>query len=72
MKTKRIISTLLAVAMLMGAFVMTVGAEDAASTTPEYTYNTSNAGPSMDYLKGTTYIAPDENGDVKGEGSPIL
>ena len=57
--------------MLMGAFVMTVGAEDAASTTPEYTYNTSNAGPSMDYLKGTTYIAPDENGDVKGEGSPI-
>ena len=39
--------------MLMGALVITVGAEgEAEYTAPEYTYNTSNAKPSMDYLKG--------------------
>ena len=53
MKTKRIISLLLAVIMLMGALVITVGAEgEEEYTAPEYTYNTSNAKPSMDYLKG--------------------
>ena len=52
MNTKRILSLLLAVIMLMGALVITVGAEDETYTAPEYTYNTSNAKPAMDYLKG--------------------
>ena len=57
MVTKRIISTLLAVVMLLGAFVITVGAEESTETeAPVYTYNTTNANPTMDYLKGETIL----------------
>ena len=71
MKMNRIISTLLAVVMLLSAFVMTVGATDTAENTTEYTYNTSNAQPSMSYREGTTYVAPSKEGEKPGVGEPI-
>ncbi len=71
MKINRIISTLLAVVMLLSAFVMTVGAADTGEETTKYTYNTSNAKPSMDYYKGTTYIAPAAEGLAPPAGVPI-
>ena len=51
---KRIISTLMALLMVLGAFVITVGAEEAA-TKPEYTYKTSNATATMDYIDGSRF-----------------
>ena len=51
MLTKRIISTLLAVMMLLGAFTVMVGAEDAESA-PVYTKNTSTNKPSYWYFTG--------------------
>ncbi len=71
MKMNRIISTLLAVVMLMSAFVMTVGATNTAEETTKYTYNTSNAKPSMDYYKGTTYIEPEKEGDIPPPGENV-
>ncbi|MBQ7383839.1 MAG: hypothetical protein IJV72_03505 [Clostridia bacterium] len=57
MVTKRIISTLLAVVMLLSALVITVGAEESTETeAPVYTYNTTNATPTMDYLAGATIL----------------
>ncbi|MBE6531359.1 MAG: hypothetical protein E7679_04645 [Ruminococcaceae bacterium] len=55
MLTKRIISILLAVLMLMSAFSVATFATDGASA-PKYTYNTSNATPTMNYISGTTIV----------------
>ena len=60
MKTKRIISLLLAVLTIMGSLVITVGATDATEKTYEYTNNTTNAKPTIDYIKGVTI--PEEEG----------
>ncbi len=71
MVTKRIISTLLAVVMLLSALVITVGAEDtAADEAPVYTYNTSNAKPTMDYMKGTTLVEEDSEEEAIAIDSP--
>ena len=51
---KRIISTLMALLMVLGAVVITVGAEETASK-PEYTYNTSNETATIDYLDGSKF-----------------
>ena len=51
---KRIISTLMALLMVLGAFVITVGAEETAAK-PEYTYNTSNQTATIDYLDGSKF-----------------
>ena len=59
MKTKRIISLLLAVLTIMGSLVITVGATDAEKTY-EYTNNTTNTKPTIDYIKGVTI--PEEEG----------
>ena len=71
MKINRIISTLLAVIMLLSAFVMTVGATDTDEKTTEYTYKTSNAQPSMSYRDGTTYVPPQKEGEAPGQGVPV-
>ena len=60
MKTKRIVSLLLAVLTIMGSMVITVGAADGEKTKYEYTSNTTNVTPTIDYLYGTT--KGDENG----------
>ncbi len=57
MKFKRIISTFLAVLMLMSACAVVAGAEE-GETPREYTYNTNNTTATMDYKKGT-YTAKD-------------
>lgn len=57
--TKRIISTLMALLMVLGAFVITAGAEETASK-PEYTYNTSNAQATIDYLDGSHFQTQEE------------
>ena len=59
MKTKRIISLLLAVLTIMGSLVITVGATDAEKTY-EYTNNTTNTKPTIDYIAGVTI--PEEEG----------
>ena len=65
MLIKRIISILLAVIMLMGAGTMIISAEGEGETTaPEYTYNTSNAAPTMNYLNGITFAEKDKKGNV--------
>ncbi len=75
---KRILSTFLAVIMLMGSFAVLTYAEEAGDTTEtekvEYTYNTTPDKPSMDYLNGTTIVELDENGDpVEGSSKdPIV
>ena len=69
MLTKRIISILLAVIMLMGAGTMIISAEGEEETTPEYTYNTSNAAPSMNYLNGITFPEKDKSGKVVKEST---
>ena len=51
---KRIISTLMALLMVLGAFVITAGAKEETSK-PEYTYNTSNAEATIDYLDGSKF-----------------
>ena len=43
----------MALLMVLGAFVITVGAEEAAQ--PEYTYNTSNEKATIDYLDGSKF-----------------
>ena len=54
MKIKRILSTILAVVMLLGAFVIVTGAEESEVKLTNYT---SNAKPTLhDYFKGTYYI----------------
>ncbi len=65
MKMKKIISTLLAVLMLVSGLVVTVGAEGEATSTPEYTYNTTNAKQTMNYLKGETIPADKDSQAVK-------
>ena len=63
---KRIISTLLAVLMLVSGLVITVGAEDSTEeTAPVYTYNTTNTAATIDYLKGTTIPAEEGAEGVK-------
>ena len=54
MKTKRIISLLLAVFTLMGSFVITVGATDSEEKEYVYTSNTTNKKPTINYIAGTT------------------
>ena len=76
MLTKKIISTLLAEIMLLGAFVITVGAEDSSegeieNTKPKYTYNTSNAKATIDYLSGRYYTIKEAEDD-KGEDEVVL
>ncbi|MBQ8818208.1 MAG: hypothetical protein IJZ83_06500 [Clostridia bacterium] len=62
MKFKRIISTLLAVLMLASCFTIVMSAEE---TGPVYTYNTSNAKPTMNYFTGEAMKAQtDEEGNV--------
>ncbi len=58
MKTNRIVSLLLAVLMIMGSLVITVGATD--GKTYEYTNNTTNTKPTIDYISGVTI--PEEEG----------
>ena len=55
MLTKRIISILLAVIMLMSALTIATSAADITSA-PKYTYNTSNASPTMNYISGQTIV----------------
>ena len=43
----------MALLMVLGAFVITVGAEESAE--PEYTYNTSNEKATIDYLDGSKF-----------------
>ena len=62
--TKRIISSLMALLMVLGAFVITVGAEEAAQ--PEYTYNTSNEKATIDYLDGSKFQTDKEIEDLPG------
>ncbi len=64
MKTKRIISSLLAVLMLMSAFTVVMSAEEPA----QYEYNTTNAKPTIDYLTGN---AVSDKPNDKGEYDPI-
>ncbi len=52
MKTNKILSTLLAVIMLMSALVITAGAEEEA---PVYTNKTTSAYPTIGYMKGEVY-----------------
>ncbi|MBO7309812.1 MAG: hypothetical protein J6U86_00270 [Clostridia bacterium] len=52
MKTKRIISSFLAVLMLIGAFTVVMSAEEST----QYEYNTSNAKPTIDYLTGNAVV----------------
>ena len=50
---KRIIAIILTALMLMSTFTFLVGAEGSEeSSSSKYTYNTSNATPTMDYEKG--------------------
>ncbi len=61
MKTKRIVSLLLAVFTIMSALVLTTGATDAeGEKVYEYTYNTTNTKPTIDYIAGVTI--PEEEG----------
>lgn len=52
MKTKRIISSFLAVLMLMSAFTMVMSAEEATTEATAYEYNTTSARPTIDYFTG--------------------
>ena len=63
MKIKRIISLLLAVLMLSGAFAVTAYAED-ETVKYEYTKNTTNATPTIDYIKGVTIPKEEEEVSV--------
>ena len=49
---KRIIAIISTALMLMSTFTFLVGAEDTAEPTAEYTYNTSNSTPTMNYQTG--------------------
>ena len=75
MLMKRIISTLLAVLMLMGSLAVLVSAEDQTGTTEtekvEYTYNTTSDKPSRDYLKGTLLEIRDENEVLIQSADPV-
>jgi len=71
---KRILSTFLAVIMLMGSFAVLTFAEEGAGETTEtekveYTYNTTSEKPSMDYLKGMTIVELDKDGNPVVEGA---
>lgn len=65
MLIKRIISTFLALLMLVSALSMVVSAEETSSDsdTIVYEYNTSKLTPTMDYIRGT-YELKDENGTI--------
>ena len=64
MLTKRIISTFLAVLMLVSALSMVVSAEGDTSSAPVYEYNTNRVTPTMDYTNGAIL---DEKGEPTGE-----
>ena len=63
MKTIRIISTILAMLMLVSVFTIGISAED----TVQYEYNTTNAKPTFDYMTGQS-VEPeyDKDGKLKG------
>ena len=66
MKFKRIISSLLAVLMLMSAFTVVMSAEEAEGSV-QYEYNTSNAAPTVDYMTGQSVKAKkNEDGKITG------
>ena len=66
MKIKRIISSLLAVLMLMSAFTVVMSAEEAEGSV-QYEYNTSNAAPTVDYMTGQSVKAKkNEDGKITG------
>ena len=70
MKTKRIISSLLAVLMLMSAFTIAMSAEEVTTEQegPVYEYNTTNAKPTLNYITGN---AVSEKPNAKGEYEEI-
>ena len=62
MVIKRIISTILAVLMLLASFTFIASAEESAAGDPVYEFNTSKSEPALDnYLTGE-YTKLDENG----------
>ncbi len=69
MKMKRIISSLLAVLMLMSAFAMIVSADEGEERA--YEYNTSSSKPTLAYLKGESIkeVKDEESKEVKYEPS---
>ena len=69
---KRIISTLLAVLMIGGAFTMMVGAAD-STTKPVYTYKTKPEEPTLWYFSGKS-AKKDKNGVdwVEDSSSDVL
>ena len=56
---KRIISTLMALLMLLSAFAVMASAEETESK-PEYTYNTSSDAATIDYLDGSHFQTEQE------------
>ena len=60
---KRIISTFLAVLMLVGSLTIVAGAKKEEKA-PEYQYNTGKLNPTMDYMTGAVL---DENGEATEE-----
>ena len=71
--TKRIISTLLAVLMLVGACTFVVSAEDDTTTTrPAYTKNTTSAQPTYWYFTGHSAVKNDKDEWVEDKNSDVL
>ena len=62
MLIKRILSTLLAVVMLVGVFTIVAGAEDGTTTRPAYTKNTTSAHPTYWYFSGKPAVLNDDTG----------
>ncbi len=72
MKTKRIISTLLAVLMLMGAFTFASAAEEEVSghiSEPAEGWKTTNTKPTIDYFTGQG-VVPEMKEDENGVQQP--
>lgn len=72
MKAKRIISTLLSVLMLAGAFTVMTAAEE--SEAPEYTYNTSSSKPTVDYFTGQSIVEKkvDNSTSYEASGTKVI
>lgn len=69
MLMKRIISTFLVVLMIVSSLSLVVSAEETATTTPVYEYNTSKVKPTMNYLTG--YLLDEKGNDIKDPDSRI-